>query len=95
MFDLVFDQYKKTFPTPVPGLPELIFNEGFCAFQSYCSQVGSPLPSSAPATVEYKSNNMLFVIYKLIEFSNGDGTADGAIYLGLEMHNDVLKHKVR
>ena len=40
-----FGKYQKTFPTPVSGLPELLFDEGFGAFQSYCSEIGSPIPS--------------------------------------------------
>ena len=42
-----FGKYTKTFPTPVSGLPELLFNEGFHAFESFCLKVGSPIPSYA------------------------------------------------
>ena len=33
-----FGKYTKAFPTPVSGLPEILFDEGFCAFQSYFSR---------------------------------------------------------
>jgi len=33
-----FGQFKKTFPTPVSGLPELLFDEGFRAYKSFCMQ---------------------------------------------------------
>jgi len=36
-----FGQFKKTFPTPVSGLPELLFDEGFRAYKSFCMQCHS------------------------------------------------------
>jgi hypothetical protein len=30
-----FEQFRKTFPTPVSGLPELLFNEAYRAFKSF------------------------------------------------------------
>jgi hypothetical protein len=36
-----FGQFKKTFPTPVSGLPELLFGEGFLAYKSFCLQTHS------------------------------------------------------
>ena len=37
-------KYKKKFPTPISGLPELIFDEGFTKYKSYCAELGSPFP---------------------------------------------------
>ncbi len=31
----------KTFPTPISGLPKLLFDEGFWAYTSFCKQVSS------------------------------------------------------
>ena len=36
-----FGQFKKTFPTPVSGLPELLFDKGFRAYKSFCMQCHS------------------------------------------------------
>jgi len=36
-----FGNFKKTFPTPLSGLPELLFDEGFQAYKSFCMQVSS------------------------------------------------------
>jgi hypothetical protein len=33
--------FQKTFPTPISGLPELLFDEGFRAYTSFCKQVTS------------------------------------------------------
>ena len=34
-----FGKFKKTFPTPVSGLPELLFDEGFHEYKSFCTQM--------------------------------------------------------
>jgi hypothetical protein len=36
-----FGNFKKTFPTSLSGLPELLFDEGFQAYKSFCMQVSS------------------------------------------------------
>ena len=60
-------EIQKTFPTPVSGLPDLIFDEGFNKYKSYCAEVGYPLPQTSPATIKYedeetKTENILFMI---------------------------------
>ena len=95
-----FGQFKKTFPTPISGLPELLFDEGFTAFQSYCSKSGESSPSSAPAIIEYNASekeddNMLFMANESIKFNDGDGDVDIATYLGPIEHDSILKHKIK
>ncbi len=34
-----FGNFKKTFPMPISGLPELLFDKGFWAYKSFCMQV--------------------------------------------------------
>ncbi len=34
-----FGNFQKTFPTPISGLPELLFDEGFRSYTSFCKQV--------------------------------------------------------
>ncbi len=34
-----FGNFQKTFPTPISGLPELLFDEGFRAYTSFCKQL--------------------------------------------------------
>jgi hypothetical protein len=36
-----FGNFKKTFPTPLSGLPELLFDERFQAYKTFCMQVSS------------------------------------------------------
>ncbi len=36
-----FGNFKRTFPTPLSGLPELLFDEGFQAYKSFCMEVSS------------------------------------------------------
>jgi hypothetical protein len=36
-----FGNFKKIFPTPISGLPELLFDEGFRQYNSFCMQVSS------------------------------------------------------
>ena len=36
-----FGNFQKTFPTPISGVPELLFDEGFRAYTSFCKQVMS------------------------------------------------------
>jgi hypothetical protein len=45
-----FGNFKKTFPTPLSGLPELLFDEGFQAYKSFCMQVSSYATSDANST---------------------------------------------
>jgi hypothetical protein len=41
-----FGNFKKTFPTPISGLPELLFDEGFRQYNSFCMQVSSFAPTN-------------------------------------------------
>ena len=36
-----FGSFKKTFPTPLSGLPELLFDKGFQAYKSFCIEISS------------------------------------------------------
>ena len=36
-----FGNFKRTFPTPLSGLPELLFDKGFQAYKSFCMNVSS------------------------------------------------------
>jgi hypothetical protein len=43
--------FKKTFPTPLSGLPELLYDKGFKAHKSFCMQV------SSNATIDEAASN--------------------------------------
>ena len=95
-----FRRYKKTFSTPIYGLPELIFDKGFTKYKSFLAQVGSPIAKLGPATVEYgdekiDTDNMLFMDNESIKFNDGNGTNDSAVYMGPVSHGYILKHKIR
>jgi hypothetical protein len=36
-----FGQFWKMFPTPISGLPELLLNEGFQEYKSFCTKISS------------------------------------------------------
>jgi hypothetical protein len=36
-----FGDFRKTFPTPISSLPEVLFDEGFHKYDSFCMQVFS------------------------------------------------------
>jgi len=85
-----FGKYTKTFPTPVSGLPELLFDEGFQAFKSFCLEVGSPIPPHASfgsSIVPYNDDeiecdNMLFMADESVTFNNGKGEHNVVSYIG-------------
>ena len=54
---IIWDQEKftKTFPTPVLGLPELLFIGGFSLYHSYCIQIKS-FYNHSPGAVDSPSN---------------------------------------
>ncbi len=41
VFTWSFGQFQKTFPTPISGLPKLLFNEGFQEYKSFCTRISS------------------------------------------------------
>ena len=95
-----FVRYKKTFPTPISGLPELIFDEGFNEYKSFLAEMGPPTAKIVPATVEYEdekinTDNMLFMDNESIKFNGDNSKNDSAIYMGPVSHGDTLKHKIR
>ena len=95
-----FGKYKKTFPTPISGLPELLFDEGYDRYKSFLVQVENPTRKSSTATIEFDddeidNDNMLFMENESVKFNDGNGTHDTAIYLGPISHGENLKHKIR
>ena len=95
-----FVRYKKTSPTPISGLPELIFDKGFNRYKSFLAQMRPATAKIVPATVEYEddkinTDNMVFMDNELIKFNDGNGTNDSVVYMGPVFHGDTLKHKIR
>ena len=98
-----FRKYTKTFPTPVSGLPELLFDEGFRAFQSFCLKVGSPIPPRAAfgsSIVPYNEDeiecdNMLFMADESVTFNNSKGDHKVVSYIGPSERENGLKHKIK
>ncbi len=53
--------FKKTFPTPLSGLPELLFDKGFQAYKSFCMQVSSyamTVAKSMSTFIPFNSNKL-------------------------------------
>jgi hypothetical protein len=65
-----FGNYKKTFPTPLSGLPELLFNEGYQALKSFCMEVSSYSTSTLEST--NNSNAIPFEDDKIHGFTQED-----------------------
>jgi hypothetical protein len=64
-----FGNFKKTFPTPLSGLPELLFDKGFQVYNSFCMQVLSY------ATIDEAACNskiILFNDYEIQELTVDD-----------------------
>ena len=38
---------------------------------------------------------MLFMMNESLKFNDGNGTNDTETYVGLILHDDILKHKIR
>ena len=90
---------QEKFPTPISGIPELIFDEGFNKYKSFIAQVGPPTAKIVPSTVGYKdykinTDNMLFMDNKSINFNDGNGKNDSAVYMVPVSYGDTLKHKI-
>ena len=98
-----FGKYTKTFPTPVSGLPELLFDEGFQTFKSFCLEVGSPIPSYASfgSSIvpfnddEIECDNMLFIADESVTFNNGKGEHNVVSYIGPSERENGLKHQIK
>ena len=95
--------FRKTFPTPISGLPELLFDDGFANFQSFCLEVGSPIPnySSFGSTIvpydddEVELDGMLFMSKESIKFKDGEGNLEEATYIGpVSCDDKQVKHRI-
>ena len=97
---MVLRKYRKTFPTPISGLPELLFDEGYNRYKRFLVQVENPTRESSQKTIEcdddeIHNDNMLFMENESVKFNDGNGTHDTAIYLGPISHGENLKHNIR
>jgi hypothetical protein len=90
------------FPTPVSGLPELLFDEGYCAFKSFyqCTATTNTTTDSnvihyddkEPIAFEDADNviNMLFMLHKSILLKDAKGTTSEVTYLGSQLLGKIL-----
>jgi hypothetical protein len=106
-----FGNFKKTFPTPLSGLPELLFDEGFQAYKSFCMQISLYATKDANSTstfIPFEDNellqqlpedkdviNMLFMCNEMVIFKDGKGINREVTYLGPILSDGILKHKIR
>ena len=87
-----FGKYKKTFPTPISGLPELLFDKGFNKFQSFCCAVGDHV-HIIPDDDDH--DDALFMMEESITFQDGAGESDTVKYLGPMTREGMVKHKIK
>ena len=110
-----FGNFKRTFPTPLSGLPELLFDEGFQAYKSFCMNVSSYAVQQSEqnslktsnlipfdddelfqqSTEDEEDINMLFMTNETINFKDGKGINREVTYLGPNLSDGILKHKIR
>ncbi len=109
-----FGEFRKTFPTPIFGLPELLFDEGFHKYYSFCMQVSSfattnELQGGSSNTIPFDDDkvqpiqasedeeeiNMRFMLNESILFKDGKGITREVTYLGPNLSEGVLKHRIR
>ncbi len=105
---------EKTFPTPISGLPELLFDEGFHEYNSFFMQVSSFATTNEvqggssntfpfddekvqpiQASQDEEKINMLFMLNETILFKDGKGITREVTYLGPNLSEGVLKHRIR
>jgi hypothetical protein len=95
------------FPTPVSGLPELLFNEGYRTFKSFYQRTVMTDTTTNLNIIPYDDKelsafedtddaiNMLFMLHESILFKDVKGTTSEVTYLGSQLLDEVLLHKVR
>ncbi len=54
-----FGQFWKTFPTPISGLPELLFDKGFQEYKSFCMQLSSFVNSVSSSNNDTLGSNVI------------------------------------
>ncbi len=98
-----------TFPTPVSGLPvpELLFDEGYCTFKPFNKRTVMTDTTTNSNIIPYDDKeliafvdtdnaiNMLFMIHESILLKVTKGTTSEVTYLGSQLLDKVLLHKVR
>jgi hypothetical protein len=84
-----FGQFKKTFPTPVSGLPELLFVEGFRAYKSFCMQAHSSYSNTVTDSESEASNVIPFESEELVVGSIDDSN-DNAINMLFMLHENII-----
>jgi hypothetical protein len=106
-----FRNFKKTFPTPLSGLPELLFDEGFHAYKSFCMQVLSYATTAEnrmstfiqfdddellqQSAKDEEDINMLVMSNETVIFKDGKGINWEVTYPGPILSDGILKHKIR
>ena len=109
-----FGDFRKTFPTPISSLPELLFDEGFHKYNSFCMQVSSfattdEVQGGSSNTISFDDDevqpiqasedeeeiNMLFMLNETILFKDEKEITREVTYLGPNLSEGVLKHRIR
>jgi hypothetical protein len=69
---MVFGNFKRTFPTPQSGLPELLFDEGVQAYKSFCMNVSLYAVQQSEQNLMKTSNLIPFDDDELFQQSTED-----------------------
>jgi hypothetical protein len=95
------------FPTPDSGFPELLFDEGYCTFKSFYQRTVRADTTTDSNIITYDDKeliafedtddaiNVLFMLHESILLKDAKGTTSEVTYLGSQLLDKVLLHKVR
>jgi hypothetical protein len=91
---LSFGQFRKTFPTPISGLPKLLFDKGYRTFKSFHQRTVMSDTTTNSNIILYDDKeliafedtdnaiNMLFMLHESILLKDAKGTTSEVTYLG-------------
>jgi hypothetical protein len=89
-----FGQFKKTFPTLVSGLPELLFDEGFRTYKSFCMQAQSSYANAITDLTPDQIRPSNVIPYDSQELSSSSfdefGNDDDAINMLFMLNENVI-----
>jgi hypothetical protein len=87
-----FGKFKKTFPTPESGHPELLFNKGFHTYKSFCMQAHSSHVNTVmnlTSEISKPSNIIPFESQELFTDSLNDAE-DNTINMLFMLHENII-----
>ncbi len=85
-----FGQFKKMFTKLVSGLPELLFNKGFCTYKSFCMQAHSSYVNTVTNLTSETSKPSIIIPFESQELSADslNDTDEDAVNMFFMLHDE-------